>query len=201
MDPISQNIYITGAEQGSGKSIIMLAMMEMFSGHAHKVGFFRPIIHAGEEKDALIKLVTYRYQLDWPYESMFGCTDDEAHRLLSIDRYDDLLKTILAKYRSLKIQCDHVVCVGSDYKSGDSIFEFDFNADVANNLGCLLMPVIQGTGRDNTQITDVYMKTTPTCWPPSLTVYSQLKWMSSEPVSIMTRIPVFPSTSYHPNPH
>ncbi len=154
MSQVSKNIYITGAEQGSGKSVIMLAMIEMFSGLAHKIGFFRPIIHAGEEKDDLIELVTYRYQLEWPYEAMYGCTDEEARRLLAHDRYDDLIKLILAKYRSLKIQSDYVICVGSDYKSGESIFEFDFNADVANNLDCLLMPIVQGGNRSDEQIID-----------------------------------------------
>ncbi|WP_031433099.1 phosphate acetyltransferase [Methylomarinum vadi] len=155
MAPITQNIYITGAEQGSGKSVIMLAMMEMFSGHAEKVGFFRPIIHSGPEKDELIQLITHRYQLDWPYEAMYGCTDEEAYRLLANDRYEELLKAILIKYQSLKSQCDHVLCVGSDYKTGDPLFEFDFNADVANNLGCLIMPIIQGGDRDNTELIDI----------------------------------------------
>ncbi len=155
MAPITQNIYITGAEQGSGKSVIMLAMMEMFSGHAEKVGFFRPIIHNGGDKDELIQLITHRYQLEWPYESMYGCTDEEAYRLLANDRYEELLKAILIKYQSLKAQCDHVLCVGSDYKTGDPLYEFDFNADVANNLGCLIMPVIQGGDRDNSEIVDI----------------------------------------------
>lgn len=44
MNPVSQNIYITGAKQGSGKSVIMLAMP---SGYSEKQGFFRPIVFAG----------------------------------------------------------------------------------------------------------------------------------------------------------
>ena len=52
-----QNIYVTGAEQGSGKSIIMLAMMDMLSGYAGKIGFFRPIINDSENKDELIQLI------------------------------------------------------------------------------------------------------------------------------------------------
>ena len=44
-----QNIYVTGAEQGSGKSIIMLAMMDMLSGYAGKIGFFRPHKIVGQE--------------------------------------------------------------------------------------------------------------------------------------------------------
>ena len=41
--PMAQNLYITGAEHGSGKSVIVLAMMDYFSGHTGKVGFFRPV--------------------------------------------------------------------------------------------------------------------------------------------------------------
>ncbi|MCW9047663.1 MAG: phosphate acetyltransferase [Gammaproteobacteria bacterium] len=157
----NHNIYITGAERGSGKSVIMLAMMEMLSGHSDNVGFFRPIILTsdtltGDKKDELIELISHRYQLPWSYESMYGCTDTEARRLLSDENYDELLKRILDKYHKLQSQCDYVICVGSDYKGDESIFEFDFNAEVANNLGCLLMPVIQGSGRTNQQIIDAF---------------------------------------------
>jgi len=151
---ISQNIYITGADEGSGKSVIMLAMMEMLFGHAGNIGFFRPIIHSDDGKDALIQLVSHRYQLAQPYEAMYGCKSDQARKLLADEQYEELLKIILAKYRTLQAQCDHVLCVGSDYSRGDSLFEFDFNADVANNLGCVLMPIMQGGERDNDEILD-----------------------------------------------
>lgn len=151
---ISQNIYITGAGECSGKSVITLAMMEMLSGHAGNVGFFRPIIHSGVEKDELIHLIVDRYQLDYPFEALYGCTVEQACKLLTDEHYEELIKIILAKYRSLKDRCDHVLCVGSDYSPGDSIFDFDFNADVANNLGCVMMPVIQAGERDNEEILD-----------------------------------------------
>ncbi len=67
---MAQNIYITGAESSSGKSIIVLAMMEFLSGHDGKVGFFRPIIHLGEQKNPLIQLIAERYQLDFTYDEM-----------------------------------------------------------------------------------------------------------------------------------
>lgn len=149
---ISQNIYITGADRNSGKSIIMLALMEMLTGHAEKIGFFRPIIQAGEKKDELIQFILYRYQLDLPYEVMYGCDSDRARELLANEQYDELHKIILSKYRALKAMCELVLCVGSDYRYGDSMFEFDFNAHVANNLDCLMMPVMQGTDQDNLQI-------------------------------------------------
>jgi len=149
-----QNIYVTGAEQGSGKSIIMLAMMDMLAGYAGKIGFFRPIIHEQEDKDELIQLIRHRYQIDLPYDAMFGCHMEEAQALIEKDKYNELLKRILTKYRTLTKECDHVLCVGPDYVGDNSIFEFDFNAEVANNLGCLIMPVVQGQGRNNLQIVD-----------------------------------------------
>ena len=71
---ISQNIYITGADDCTGKSVIMLALMEMLSGHAGDIGFFRPIIHSGPEPDPLIQLITARYPLGKNYTDLYGCT-------------------------------------------------------------------------------------------------------------------------------
>ena len=149
-----RNIYVTGAEQGSGKSIIMLAMMDMLSGYASKIGFFRPIIHTHEKQDELIQFVRNKYQIDFSYDAMYGCELEEARALLEKNKYNELLKRILTKYRALSDQCEYVLCVGPDYRGDDSIFEFDFNAEVANNLGCLIMPVVQGQGRNDFQIID-----------------------------------------------
>lgn len=149
---IAKNIYITGTNRNSGKSIIMLAIMEMLMGHAGKIGFFRPIIQSGDKKDELIQFIIHRYQLDLPYESLYGCQSHQARELLANEQYGELHKIILAKYRALKSQCDHVLCIGSDYRHGDSMFEFDFNAQVANNLDCVMLPVMPAGEMDNLQI-------------------------------------------------
>ncbi len=149
-----KNIYVTGAEQGSGKSIIMLAMMDMLSGYTDNIGFFRPIINENEERDELIQLIKHRYHIEFSYESMYGCQIEEAKQLIEKGQYNELLNRIIAKYRLLAGQCEHVLCVGSDYRGDESVFEFDFNAEVANNLGCLIMPVVQGLGRNSVQIVD-----------------------------------------------
>ena len=149
---MTQNIYITGAELSSGKSVIVLAMMEFLSGHGDKVGFFRPISRSGEQRDPLIKLIAERYQLDLAYEEMYGCSSDEARELVTANRDDELLKKILAKYRSLQAKCNRVLCAGTDYRHGHATLEFDFNSDVANNLGCSILPVVRGNDRSNSEI-------------------------------------------------
>jgi len=148
----AQDIYIASLDEGNGKTLVMLAMMEMLSGLADNIGFFRPIIHSTPDKDDLIQFVSHRYPVAVPQTAMYGCTSAEARELLAAEQYDELVKTILGKFRALKRQCQHVLCVGSDYSHGNAVFEFDFNADVANNLGCLIMPVIQGENRSNEQL-------------------------------------------------
>ncbi|HED15817.1 MAG TPA: phosphate acetyltransferase [Gammaproteobacteria bacterium] len=149
---MTQNIYIAGAGQGSGKSVIILAMMELLSGHAGIVGFFRPVIRFDNNRDSLIDLISDRFQLNWPHDMLYGCTVDEASELIANGQYDELLKKIHEQYKALSDQCDLVLCAGTDYSAGHSTLEFDFNADLANNLGCLIVPVVRGTGRSTSQI-------------------------------------------------
>ena len=151
---MAENLYISGAERGSGKSVIVLAMMEFLSGHGGRVGFFRPVIRSGEQRDELIHLIAERYRLDIPYEAMYGCSSELARELIAANRYDELLKTILVKYRDLQSSCDRVLCAGTDYRAGHSALEFDFNSDVANNLGCFILPVVRGNERSNREIRD-----------------------------------------------
>jgi len=149
---MTQGIYIVGAEPRSGKSVIALGVMEMLSGSMGKIGFFRPVVRDESKLDNIIRLIIKRYGLDLPYEKLYGCGYDVAHDMISRNRDEDLLKMILGKYRDLERECDLVVCAGSDYSASAIPLEFDFNAKLANNLGCAVLPVVQGYGRDTMQV-------------------------------------------------
>jgi len=144
---MSKNLYIATMEPRSGKSVILLGLMELLSRRIQNIGIFRPIIQAGERKDDYIELVLARYKLKFRYEDLYGCTHQEARALLSSGQYESLMKTLVDKYRALERQSDFVVCVGTDYTGVATAFEFDFNADVANQLGCPLLTVVSGEGK------------------------------------------------------
>ena len=149
---MAQNLYITAAEPDSGKSAIVLAVMELLTGRSDRVGIFRPVVRTAPHEDALLQLVTRRYRLDLPPELTFGCNLATAQELIAADRYDQLVENILDRYKALEARCDQVLCAGTDYAGAGSTLEFDFNADIANNLGCLLMPVVRGRGRSVAEI-------------------------------------------------
>jgi phosphate acetyltransferase len=151
---MTHNLYITGAEQGSGKSVIVLAVMELLSGYSGKVGIFRPVVRSTPQEDNLLRLITTRYHLDYPPGSLYGVNLETARELIKADRYDELLRIILDKFGTLNAGCEHVVCIGTDYSGVSGMLEFDFNVDAANNLGCLLMPVVRGKDREPLEVTD-----------------------------------------------
>lgn len=142
-----QSVYIAGAGSGSGKSVVVLGFMEMLYGVNRQVGFFRPIISKGVEHDSLTRLIRDRYDLPFSPEMLYGCTAETAGHLVAAGQYDELLKMILNKFKMLEEQCDLVVCAGTDFDGLVPSLEFDFNADLANNLGCSIVVVVKGFGR------------------------------------------------------
>ena len=85
---------------------------------------------------------------------MFGATVASARDLISRGKEDELHGLIIEKYRSLRRKCDFVVCAGTDYKAMHTALEFEFNVEVARNLGAPLMPVVAGQGRTVGEIED-----------------------------------------------
>ena len=142
-----QSIYIAGAGSGSGKSVVVLGFMELLSAINRRVGFFRPIISGSVQDDHLTTLIRVRYDLPFPAEQLYGCTAEMASELVAAGHYDELLKLILNKYMLLEEKCDIVLCAGTDFDGLVPSLEFDFNADLANNLGCTIVVVVKGFGR------------------------------------------------------
>ncbi len=84
---MAENLYVTGAEYGSGKSVIILAIMELLSRRSDNVGVFRPVIHTTPEEDTLLHLITTRYALNQPGDALYGCTMETALELVSAGKY------------------------------------------------------------------------------------------------------------------
>ncbi len=126
-------------------------MMEHLSGLGRKVGFFRPVIRT-EENDYTIRLIASCYDLEFPYQEMYGCTYETARKMIRSGRQNDLMSLILEKYKAIESKSDFVLCSGTDFTGVATAFEFDFNAEVANNLGSLVIPLVKGYNKNLQQI-------------------------------------------------
>ncbi|MGO9569051.1 MAG: phosphate acetyltransferase [Desulfomonilaceae bacterium] len=149
-----QCIYITGAEAQSGKSVVVLGLIEWLWNQGRTVGFFRPVIMSENQPDRLIHVILARYGSRFPYVAMYGCTHEQALDLVGGDSQDALFKLILDKYKALEQQCEVVVCVGTDSAGVPLPFELGFNAEIAYNLGCAIVPIVTGRDKTTHQIVD-----------------------------------------------
>jgi phosphate acetyltransferase len=145
---MTKSLYITSLEPGSGKSIVALGFMEQLSGRLKNVGVFRPVISEESGPDRIITLMTGLYNLPFPAADQYGVTMEAALSLLAASKYDELYTRILERYKVLERMCDTVLCVGTDYTGVSMALEFDFNIEVARNLGASVLPIINGRGKD-----------------------------------------------------
>lgn len=139
---MANNLYVAGTEPRSGKTAIILGLMELLTRNIKKIGFFRPLIdvdHSRGERENTIGLVSYHYGLGLEYEEMYAFTVAEASQLISMGKNEELHETILAKYNNLASKVDFVLCEGIELEGATASFDFDLNAEISNNLGC---PVI-----------------------------------------------------------
>ena len=151
---MSKNLYVTSVEAGSGKSLVTLGLAEMLSPRVERLGFFRPVKRAGVEPDSDTELIRQRYCAGLSRESMYGVTHEEARELYVSDQLTELLKRIVAKYKALENECGFVLCEGTDFTGLSSPFEFDFNARVANHLGCPALIVLTGQNKPQSEQLD-----------------------------------------------
>ncbi len=144
---MSDSLYITGNEAKSGKSAILLGIMEMLERKISRVGFFRPIIADTTEPDNNIHLIATYFNLPYPYEKMYGMTAKEATDLAAMGKPLDVIEGIIKKYNELKELCDFVLCDGTNYAASTAAYEFDINIEISKNLSCPVLLVVNAAGK------------------------------------------------------
>lgn len=147
---MSRSLYLSATAPGSGKVIVALGLLEYLLRKSTRIGFFRPVISdlPSGAPDADIDLILGHFGLAQSYEDSFAWNHREYASLLSEDKTDAVLDRIIARYKALEARCDFVLCDGTDFVGELSALEFDFNAEIARNLGCPVLMIGNGEHRD-----------------------------------------------------
>jgi len=150
----TNSIYITTTEPYSGKSLVSLGVMELLLRRTPHVGIFRPVIEVPPDKgrDKNIDLLLTHFDLDLDYEETYAFYRYQVQDMIAEGRYDEVLDTIIEKYKALEEKTDFVLCIGSDFEDGSSAMEFNYNADIARNLGSPVLIVTSGVGESIDEI-------------------------------------------------
>ncbi len=142
------SLYITSLEPQSGKTPVALAIFDQLAGRMSRVNLFRPVINANDGPDRMIALMSEVYHLQLPPKEMYGLSIEVARSLLTAGQHDEVYARILERYKSVEQKSDFILCVGSDYTGVSKGLEFDFNVEVARNLGSPVLAIVNGQDRD-----------------------------------------------------
>jgi phosphate acetyltransferase len=146
-----KNLYVATNAPRSGKSLISLGIMEILSRRVERLGFFRPVIRQTQAPDNDIELMRQRYQLQVPYESLYGMSMDEVRSLISQGKSQEVLPRIFTRYKELEQHCDFILCEGSDLTGLATALEFDLNAQMANQIDAPVVVVANGYQKTRTE--------------------------------------------------
>ena len=150
---MAKSLYISTIEAGSGKAAASLGITEYALRNTTRVGFFRPVIHEPKagKKDEDIDLILRHFWLPQPYETSYAWLHHEVDELLSEDKADEVLDKIIRCYKKLERHCDFILVEGTDFVSDMSALEFDFNCEIAKNLGCPVLMVGNAQGHSTAE--------------------------------------------------
>ena len=143
---MASGIYVSAMTPGSGKSLISLGLADMLGRHADRVGFFRPIVEGDDPaRDPMVELMQSRFDLG-PATCRGGLTRAELRALLVAGERGEVDARCLAVYSEIASNCDVVIVEGTDLSGHDVALEFDLNARLANDLGTVVLAVVNAQG-------------------------------------------------------
>ncbi|WP_298944100.1 phosphate acetyltransferase [uncultured Microbacterium sp.] len=144
---MAQSIYITSAEGLSGKSTIVLGVIDALTRVTPRVGVFRAIARSTAERDYVLEMLLDHVDVDLDYEECVGVTYDDVRR-----DPDAALSRIVERYKAVEAKCDAVVIVGSDFTDVGSMSELGYNARIAANLGAPVLLVLNGRASEGDRL-------------------------------------------------
>jgi len=144
---VAQSIYITSTEGLSGKSTIVLGVLDALSRSTPRVGVFRAIARSTDERDYVLEMLLDHIGVDLDYEEAVGVTYDDVR-----EDPDAALSRIVERFKAVEAKCDAVVVVGSDFTDVGSTSELGYNARIAANLGAPVLVVLNGRGHEGDRL-------------------------------------------------
>ena len=148
---MSKAIYIATIESDSGKSLVSLGLLRMMLTKSSKVGYFRPIIndHGEDKYDNHTNTAINFFNLDIDYNDCYAYKYSEVIQLLSQGKSEEVIHSVIEKFKKLEAKYDYVLVEGSDFSGKGGFTELDVNLMIAKNLG--VPALIVGSGNNKTK--------------------------------------------------
>jgi phosphate acetyltransferase len=149
---MEKKVFIAATEQGSGKSLITIGLIDALRGIAPRVGYMKPIgqrYRKSSESDDDASLIKGIFGLPDLSSDINPVSMDDAR-----SEKETIFEKIFASYGKIAKGRDIVVIEGTDFMSTTAALEFDINAELAKNLGASVLLVANGSGKSVKDVTE-----------------------------------------------
>ncbi|MEJ7660542.1 MAG: phosphate acetyltransferase [Hymenobacter sp.] len=151
---MTKAVFIAAAEPYSGKSLVLLGLVNMLLGQARRVGYFKPLVdyNPTQEPNPHLATLSSYFKLPLPPADTYAYTRSEALHLLETGAQGELIDTVIRKFKHWEDNYDFTVVEGSDFLGAGTAFEFDANVSIAKNLGVPVILVVSGAAKSTAQV-------------------------------------------------
>ncbi|MBC8552999.1 MAG: phosphate acetyltransferase [Candidatus Brocadiales bacterium] len=153
---MAKNIYLASTGPESGKGIICLGLINAFRGMVTNVGYFKPIgqkYRNNEDHDKESIMIKEIYGIEDKLQHINPVSLKELNHYITSNDQETFFHKVRESYRKVEKDKDIVIIEGTDYLGMKSAFEFDINADIANNLNAGIILIEDGYGKSMDEIT------------------------------------------------
>lgn len=150
-----KNIFLASTGPESGKSVVCLGLIDVLRGIVSNVGYFKPIGQKyikGEDFDKESKMIRETFGIEDELEHMNPVSFDELKYYIAKDDHEAFFQKVQDSYKRVERGKDIVLIDGTDYLGMMSAFEFDINAELANNLNAGIILIEDGQGKSLSEI-------------------------------------------------
>ncbi len=152
---MAKNIYLASTSPSSGKSIICLGLINAFKGMVANVGYFKPIgqqYRRNESYDKISIVIKNTFDIEDELKHINPISIKELNHYITNNNHEAFFQKVQESYNKVEKDKDVVMIDGTDYVGMKSAFEFDINADIANNLNASVILVEDGYGKSIDEI-------------------------------------------------
>lgn len=152
---MSKNIYIASISPNTGKSVICLGLMAAFRGIVERVGYFKPIgtkYKKNQSNDKEVIMIQDTFNIETNIKDLNPLSIKEAANYIAKNEKEQLVKIIQKTFVKIEKENDVVFIDGTDYMGNLNAFEFDINAEIANNCNAGILLIVDGYKRTEDEI-------------------------------------------------
>ena len=149
---MTKAVYITSVESNSGKSLVVMGLLNVILAHTRRTAFFKPIIKkdSAGERDVENETMIRYFGLSQTYQDTYCFTREEIAKMMMMmgNAGSRLIEGIIGKFRQLGENYDFIVMEGSDFLGKGAVFELNANIFIPRELGIPVILVVVGEGHE-----------------------------------------------------